>query len=86
MEFYRQDKSQDKDVEKYITWANKSLRNVPPPLDCPRKMLAKRDPDTTNQAPESIDGGEGTREPRRKAARLLRVNCMHPGNWGDETL
>lgn len=69
MEFYHQEKkSPDKDVEKYITWANKFLRNVPPPLDSPRKMLAKRDPDTTNQVQESIDGGEGTREPRRKAA------------------
>ena len=82
MEFYCQDKSQDKDVEKYITWANKFLRNVPPPLDSPRKMLAKRDPDTANQAQESIDGGEGDKRAKKEGSTIIESELHAAGKLG----
>lgn len=48
-------------------------------------MLAKRDPDTTNQVQESTDG-ERDKRAKKEGSMIIESELHASGNWGDETL
>lgn len=78
-------KRQDKDVEKYISPGNKSLRNIPPTR---RSWKDSGEGQTRYHKPSLRVSrwGRGNNRARKEESVVIKSEMHAFGEWGDETL